>query len=87
LLFKRTQSRFDLSKDVFQAREIGLCQGQLLLSVHPLRLELSDAGSVLEETATILGPQAQCLIDEALTDNSIGVVADARLCQEQEQVA
>ncbi len=76
-----------LGEHVADALEVGLRLRQLALGLLAATLVLADAGRLLEQRPTLLGPQREGLVDHALADEEEGVVGDVGVVEQLDQVA
>ena len=70
--------RSELGDDVLDPREVRLGLDELLLGPSATTLVAPDAGDLLEQRATFLGPEGEGLVDHPLADEQEGVVGEVR---------
>ena len=86
LLFERLHPGFQLGEDVLDAVQVVLGVGDALLGVLLAGLVLDDACGLLEHLPAVLGLRGQYLVDAALADQRIAVLADARVPEQVHDV-
>src|SRR6266516_3433212 len=87
LFCQRFQAGFDLAYDITQTVKVLLCLAQAIFGIGTLHLERADAGSILKESTSLLSTETECGIDQPLPDDSVRVVPDASLGEQQHNIS
>src|SRR5579883_1217527 len=87
LLGQWRKSRLDLRQNIAQPRQILLRLQQLRFRIIALRLKMANTCRVLKKRAALFGAQAQCRVYQSLSNDRIRIVTNARLRQQDQQVA
>ena len=87
LLLQGTKTAIELLQDVIQALDILQRALKLLVRLVLAGAELDDAGGLLKDLAAILGFAGQDLINAALADDGVALLADAGIAEQINDVA
>ena len=87
LFFERLHARFQFGKDVLDAGEVLPRVLHAALGVQFAGLVLDDARRLLEDLAPVLRAHGEDVVDAALTDEGIALLADARIAEKVHDVA
>ena len=87
LLLQRLDALLQLGQDVLHAVQVVRGVVHAALGVLLARLELHDSGGLLKDLAAILRLDGEDLVDAALADHRIAVLADAGVAEEIHDVA